>query len=263
MSDQPLAAPNRAVPGRASSPPPGSLIEEFQQLGFEAGTYDFRPLDVVRKTIARRMTESFRDVPHFPLLAKVEVDALLAARAEFNERGEETRVTLNDLLVKASALALQASPAANASYTPKGLIFHHHADIAVVVAMDGGLVTPIVRAAETKSVVEIAQELKDLASRGRARRLAPREYSGGTFSISNLGMYGVSSFGSVLNQPQGCILSVGQAEKQFRFDGDTPYPATMLEVTLTCDHRVVDGVVGAKWLQAFKSLVEAPQGWIA
>ena len=227
-------------------------------MGIPAGSYDVRPLDAVRRTIARRMTDSFRDVPHFPMLAKIEVDALLQLRRELNARPGATRISLNDMLIRAAGLALQRFPAANASYTPKGLIFHHHADIAVAVAMEGGLVTPIVRRAEEKALEEISREMKDLAERGRAKRLRPPEYFGGTFSISNLGMFGVASFGSVLNPPQGCILSVGEPEKQYRFRGDEPYVATVMEVTLTCDHRVVDGATGAQWLQVFRGLLESP-----
>jgi pyruvate dehydrogenase E2 component (dihydrolipoamide acetyltransferase) len=227
-------------------------------MGVPPGSYDFQPLDAVRRTIARRMTDSFRDVPHFPLLAKIEVDALLALRKELNGRPGAARVSLNDMLIKAAGLALKRFPAANASYTPKGLIYHHHADIAVAVAIEGGLVTPIIRRAEEKPLAEISREMKDLAERGRNKRLKPEEYFGGTFSISNLGMFGISSFASVLNPPQGCILSIGEPEKQYRFRGDEPYVATILNVTLTCDHRAVDGAIGAQWLQAFRGVIESP-----
>lgn len=240
--------------------PPEDLVQELQAVGIEPGGYDFQPLDAMRRAIARRMTDSFRDVPHFPLLMKIEVDALVALRAEMNATGR-SRISMNDLLIKAAALALKASPGANASYTPKGLIFHHHADIAVAVAIEGGLVTPIVRRAEDKSLAEISNEMRDLAARGRAKKLMPDEYSGGTFSISNLGMFGISSFGSVLNPPQGCILSVGEAAKQYRFRDEAPYVATIMEVTLTCDHRAVDGATGARWLQQFKRLIEEPAAW--
>lgn len=238
--------------------PPEDLAQELEALGIPLGSYDFQPLDAVRRTIARRMTDSFRDVPHFPLQAKIEVDALLALRSRINTAGED-RISLNDMLIRAAALALKAFPTANASYTPRGLIFHRHADIAVAVAIEGGLVTPIVRQAETKSLADISREMKDLAARGKAKQLMPQEYFGGTFSISNLGMFGISSFGSILNPPQGCILSVGQPEKQYRFRGDEPYVATVLEATLTCDHRVVDGATGARWLLAFRKIIEAPE----
>jgi pyruvate dehydrogenase E2 component (dihydrolipoamide acetyltransferase) len=246
-----------AKPAAASlRPAPDDIVQELEAVGIAAGSYDFKPLDPVRRTIARRMTESFRDVPHFPLLAKIEVDRLLELRTRINTG--DTKVSLNDMIIKAAALALKAAPEANASYTAKGLVYHHSADIAVAVAIEGGLITPILRKAETKSLQEISTEMRDLAARARIKRLMPNEYFGGTFSISNLGMFGVSSFGSVLNPPQGCILSVGETERMQRFRGDEPYLATVLHATLTCDHRVVDGATGARWLQAFKKVVEAP-----
>jgi len=251
--------------GKAAKPapsPPEEIVAQLEQQGIPAGTYRFQPLDLMRKAISRRMTESFRDIPHFALLARIEVDDLMRERARLNE-GAEVRISLNDLLIKAAGLALQRYPAANASFTERGLVFHEHADIAVAVAMEGGLVTPIIREVELKDLREISREMKDLAARGRAKRLMPAEYVGGTFSISNLGMYGVASFGSILNPPHGCILSIGQAEKQFRFRGDDAYVATVLEVTLTCDHRVVDGATGAQWLDAFRKIVEAPAAWAA
>jgi len=250
---------DRATPTRRE--PPAELVAELQQLGIEPGSYHFQPLDAARRTIARRTSESFRDVPHFSLLAKMEVDALLTRRAELNAGESEPRVSFNDMIIKASALALLDVPAANATFTAKGLIFHHHADVSVAVATESGLVTPIVRRAEEKALREIAAEMKDLAARGRAKRLMPPEYFGGTFSISNLGMFGVTSFGSVLNQPQGCILSVGAPEKTYRFREAEPYVATVLEVTLTCDHRVVDGAIGAQWLQRLRNLIEEPAAW--
>jgi pyruvate dehydrogenase E2 component (dihydrolipoamide acetyltransferase) len=149
-------------------------------------------------------------------------------------------------------------PAANASYTPDGLAMHHHADIAIAVAIDGGLITPIIRAAEGKGLARIAQESKDLAERARTRKLKPEEFQGGTFSISNLGMFGVKSFASIINEPHGAILSVGAGEKRAVVRGDELAIATVMSVTLTCDHRVVDGAIGARWLAAFKAMIEDP-----
>jgi pyruvate dehydrogenase E2 component (dihydrolipoamide acetyltransferase) len=149
-------------------------------------------------------------------------------------------------------------PQANASFTPKGIAMHHHADISMAVAIDGGLITPIIRQAELKGVAEIARETKDLAERARTRKLKVEEFQGGTFSISNLGMYGIRSFSSIINQPQGAILSVGAGEKRPVVRGDALAIATVMTVTLTCDHRVVDGAVGAQWLAAFKTFVEDP-----
>jgi len=251
-----------AHPTDRGKPPPEALVTRLEQTGVEPGTYRFQPMDLMRRAIARRTSAATREAPHFSLLAKIEADALIAARAELNAGGGE-KVSLNDLLIKAAALALKAVPEANASYADEGLVFHDHADIAVAVAMPGGLVMPIVRRAESKTVHEISAEMRDLAARGRTKRLAPAEYTGGTFAISNLGMFGITSFGSILSPPHGAVLSVGQAERQFRFRGDEPYAASVMELTLTCDHRVVDGATGAAWLAALRRLIEAPMGWLA
>lgn len=258
MTDAPIPKPKPAAVL------PEARVAELEELGFPAGSYRFQPIDAVRRTIARRMTDSFRDVPHFALTIGLEVDALIQARRTFNGRlpDDAAKPSLNDFLIKAAAQALKAAPAANASFTPEGLIFHEHADIAFAVAIEGGLITPIVRAVETKSLTEIAAETKDLAARARNRRLKIDEYTGGTFTISNLGMFEVRSFTSILNPPQGCILSVGAAEARPVYRGDDLVRANIIDVTLTCDHRSVDGAVGAKWLQAFKKLVTAPADWV-
>jgi pyruvate dehydrogenase E2 component (dihydrolipoamide acetyltransferase) len=253
------AAPTSAPAPAAAAPAPPRQARSLEQMGIAPGSYDLVPLDGMKKTVARRMTESFRDVPHFPLTIDVEIDALLAARAQVNRMlDEHGKVSVNDMVIKASAVALRRVPQANASYTDAGIAMHHRADIAVAVAIEGGLITPIVRAAETKGVGQIALEMKDLAERARNRKLKPEEYQGGTFSISNLGMFGVRSFASILNEPQGCILSVGAGEKRAVVRGDALVVATVMTVTLTCDHRVVDGAIGARWLSAFKSLIENP-----
>ncbi len=251
----PPQAPPAAIPAPVVGPAP-----TLEQQGIAPGSYDLTPLDGMRKTVARRMTESFRDIPHFPLTIDLEIDALLAARAQINamlgERG--VKVSVNDMIIKACAAALRREPQANASYSEAGIALHHHADIAVAVAIEGGLITPIVRAAETKGVAQIAAEMKDLAERARTRKLKPDEFQGGAFSISNLGMFGVRSFSSIINAPQGCILSVGAGEKRPVVRGEALAIATVMTVTLTCDHRVVDGAVGARWLAAFKSMIENP-----
>jgi pyruvate dehydrogenase E2 component (dihydrolipoamide acetyltransferase) len=173
------------------------------------------------------------------------------------------KVSVNDLVIKAAAMALKAVPEANASYTPEGFARHHNADIAVAVALEHGLITPIVRKAETKTLAEIAVEMKDLAGRARDRKLKPEEYQGGTFSVSNLGMFGIKSFASIVNEPQGAILSVGVGEKRPVVRGETLAIATVMNVTLTCDHRVVDGAIGARFLQVFKGFVEDPVTMLA
>jgi len=170
------------------------------KLGVEAGTYDLEPLDGMRKVIAKRLSASNNNVPDFPLLVDCEIDALPP---------EGVKVSVNDMLIRAAALALKHVPAANASFTPDGIAYHKHADVAVAVAIDGGLITPIVRHAENKGLSTISVEMKDLAGRAREKKLKPQEYQGGTFSISNLGMMGIKSFGSIINEPHGMILSVG------------------------------------------------------
>ena len=258
---KPAEAGARSAPAESPSPAaaPGPA-KTLAQLGVPDGSYDLVPLDGMRRTVARRMTESFRDIPHFPLTIDLEIDRLLDARVRINAALEKAgvKVSVNDLVIKAAAAALKAEPQANASYTPEGVALHHHADIAVAVAVEGGLITPIVREAETKSLAAIATEMKDLAERARAKKLKPEEFQGGTFSISNLGMMGIRSFASILNAPQGCILSVGAGEKRPVVRGDALAIATVMTVTLTCDHRVVDGAIGARWLAAFKGYVEDP-----
>ena len=258
---EPRAAPATApvAPAAAPSVEPRREVKTLEQMGIAPGSYDLVPLDGMKKTIARRMTESFRDVPHFPLTIDIELDALLAARTKINGAlANEARVSVNDLVIKAAASALMRVPAANASYTPDGIAVHKHADIAMAVAIDGGLITPIIRAAEGKGLARIAAETKDLAERARGRKLKPEEYQGGTFSISNLGMFGIKSFTSIINEPQGAILSVGAGEKRPVVKNGELAVATVMSVTLTCDHRVVDGAIGARWLAAFKAMIEDP-----
>ena len=229
------------------------------QHSFKDGEYELVPLDGMRKTVARRLTESFRDTPHFPLNVDIELDALLALRKELNaDAPDGVKISVNDMAIRASALALKHVPFANASYTDDGLLLHKHAHVAVAVAIEGGLITPVIRYAEQKGMADISAEMKDLAHRARERRLMPEEYQGGTFSLSNLGMFGVKSFSSILNPPQGMILSLGQgAPAPVVRNGDLAI-ATVMTATLTCDHRVVDGAVGARWLQAFKRFLEKP-----
>jgi pyruvate dehydrogenase E2 component (dihydrolipoamide acetyltransferase) len=233
-------------------------------MGIPDGSYDLVPLDGMRKTVARRMTESFRDVPHFPLTLDIEIDELLAARAKINKLLEPqgVKASVNDLVIKAAAVALKQVPEANASYSPEGIAMHHHADIAIAVALEHGLITPIIRAAETKGLAQIAREAKDLAERARTKKLKPEEFQGGTFSISNLGMFGIRSFNSIINEPQGAILSVGAGEQRPVVRDGQLAIATVMSVTLTCDHRVVDGAIGSRWLNAFRALIADPLGLI-
>jgi pyruvate dehydrogenase E2 component (dihydrolipoamide acetyltransferase) len=260
---QPAAKPG-AAPAAAPRGEPRQ-VQSLEQMGIKPGSYDLVPLDGMRKVIARRLTESFRDIPHFPLTIDLEIDGLLQARGKINALLEKdgVKVSVNDLVIKAAAMALKRVPEANASFTPDGIAMHHHADIAMAVAIDGGLITPIIFAAETKSLAQISREAKDLATRARERKLKPEEFQGGTFSVSNLGMFGIKSFASIINEPQGAILSVGAGEQRPVVRGGQLGVGTVMSVTLTCDHRVVDGAIGARWLQAFKAFVEDPVTMLA
>jgi pyruvate dehydrogenase E2 component (dihydrolipoyllysine-residue acetyltransferase) len=221
-----------------------------------------KPLSMMRKTIARRLTESKQTVPHFYLTIDVNAGALVDLRTQLNADlatlDPAPKVSFNDLVIKAAAIALVRVPTVNASFTPEALVYHHHVDISVAVAIDDGLVTPVVRAADRKNVLAIAREVRDLAGRAREKKLKPDEMSGGTFSVSNLGMFGIDEFAAVINPPEGAILAVGgiRAEPVVE-DGDI-VPGHRMKLTLSCDHRVVDGAVGAQYLAALRSILEAP-----
>ncbi len=242
-----------------------SLIEPalLDDRVYPPDSYDITPLDGVQKVTARRLTQSFMQVPHFPLTIDLEIDRLLAARKAMNESAEgRVKVSVNDMLIKAAALALIEEPDANASFTDNGIARHKGAHVSVAVAIEGGLITPVVRDAHRKGLAQIATEMKDLAARARERKLKPQEYMGGTFSISNLGMFGIKSFASIINPPEGMILSVGAgSQRPVVRDGQLAI-ATVMSVTLTCDHRVVDGATGARWLEHFKQFVETPEAML-
>ncbi len=242
--------------------PFGAPIPSPNELGIPEASYDELPLNAMRKVVARRMTESKQTVPHFPITIDCEIDMLMALRKELNSRspeGEDAfRISVNDFVVRASALALKKVPGANASFAGDKICLHHHADIAVAVALEGGLITPIIWQAETKGLKKISKEMKDKASRARERKLLPEEYQGGTFSISNLGMFGVKEFNAVINPPHGAILAVGQGEQRPVVKDGALTIATVMSCTLSCDHRVVDGALGAQWLQVFKGYIEDP-----
>ena len=257
----PKPAPARTPPSGAPdvAPPPAVLDDRV----YPPDSYVLKPLDGMRKTVARRLSGSFMYVPHFPLNIDLEIDKLLAARAGINAAAPDgVKISVNDMLIKASAKALMAVPEANASFTEAGIAYHKSANVSVAVAIDGGLITPVIRDAQTKGLAQIAAEMKDLAGRARDRKLTPQEYVGGTFSISNLGMFGIKSFGSIINPPEGMILSVGAGEKRAVVKNDQIVAATVMSVTLSCDHRVVDGAVGARWLEAFKRYVETPEAML-
>ena len=221
-------------------------------------------LSTMRRVIAQRMTESKATVPHFYLTVDCEADELLRVRREINDRIEQARVSVNDIVIRACALALREVPAANVSWAGEGTMTQHGSvDISVAVAIPGGLVTPIVRNADTKGLVRIAAEMKELAARAKEGKLLPEEYQGGSFSISNLGMYGVKSFDAVINPPQACILAVGAAEPRPVVRDGEIVPATVMSCTLSVDHRVVDGAIGAELLGAIKRNVEYPPAMLA
>jgi pyruvate dehydrogenase E2 component (dihydrolipoamide acetyltransferase) len=214
----------------------------------------------MRRTIARRLTEAKQTVPHFYLEADLDVEALAALRAELNAAAEspEAKVSFNDLLVRASALALRAVPESNASWIDGKVVRYGRVDISVAVAIDDGLVTPVVRDADKLSVGQIARVVKELAGRARARKLKPEEMQRGTFSVSNLGMFGIDRFAAVINPPEGMILAVGSVRDVPVVKGGAVVPGKRCAVTLSCDHRVVDGALGARFLQALRTLVEQP-----
>ena len=220
--------------------------------------YDAIPNNSMRKVIASRLTESKQVAPHFYMTVDCNVDALKQVRMELNEKVEGTKISINDLIIRASAIALKQVPEANASWTEEATLVYKTIDISVAVAIEGGLITPIIRDAGAKGVKEISVKMKDLANRAREGKLMPEEYQGGTFSISNLGMYGVKEFSAVINPPQGAILAIGAAEERPIIKDGAVAAATLMSCTLSVDHRVVDGAVGARFLSAFKRLIEDP-----
>lgn len=219
----------------------------------------FVPHSAMRRTIAARLQQSKQDAPHFYLSVDCEIDTLLAARKALNEKAPEgVKISVNDMVIRASAMALKAVPDVNGWFEEEGCRYFDTADICMAVALDGGLITPIIPAVETLGLAEISQKSKDLAKRARDGKLAPEEYTGGGFTISNLGMFGVKEFSAVINPPQGAILAVGAGtQRPVVKDGQLSI-ATVMTVTLSCDHRIVDGALGAQWLQAFKGYIEQP-----
>lgn len=236
---------------------PGSLHAAVLPL---SGESEAIPNSTLRKTIARRLTQSKQTVPHFYLTVDLVLDELLELREKLNQRADGFKLSVNDFIIKASAKALKLVPAANASWTDDATIRYRDVDISVAVATPGGLLTPVIRKADAKSVVQISAEIRALAEKARAGKLMPEDYQGGGFTISNLGMYGVKSFSAIINPPQACILAVGAAEKRPVVKDDALAIATLCTVTLSVDHRAVDGAVGAEFISAFKKVVEDPLG---
>jgi pyruvate dehydrogenase E2 component (dihydrolipoamide acetyltransferase) len=264
-SGQGLRAPAAAAaPAGAPQIAPSMSDQQIRAL-YDEGSYDFVPHDGMRRTIAQRLTASVQTIPHFYLTIDCDIGKLLDAREEINasapkdKDGKPTyKLSVNDFVIKALALALQRVPDANVSWTDAGMLKHKHSDVGVAVAMPNGLITPIIRSAETKSLSAISNEMKELASRARARKLKPNEYQGGTTSVSNLGMYGIKDFTAVINPPQSTILAVGTGEERAVVRGGKIEAAHIMSVTMSCDHRAVDGALGAVLIGAFKALIENP-----
>jgi pyruvate dehydrogenase E2 component (dihydrolipoamide acetyltransferase) len=255
-----LRAP-AAAPMPVPTPPSDAQIRAL----YEDGSYDFVPHDQVRKIIAQRLTLSKQTIPHFYLTLDCDIGKLLAARTEINEAAPKDKdgkpaykISVNDFVIKALALALQRVPDANVTWTEAGMLHHKHSDVGVAVAIPGGLMTPVVRQAEMKSLSTISNEMKDYAARARTRHLKPEEYRGGSTAISNLGMYGIKDFAAVINPPHATILAVGTGEERAVVRNEALAIATIMTVTLSTDHRAVDGALGAELMKAFKALIENP-----
>jgi pyruvate dehydrogenase E2 component (dihydrolipoamide acetyltransferase) len=259
MRGAPAAAARPALTRQAPPPVSAPALSKERVLAL-AGNPPFteRPLTAVRRVIARRLTESKQTIPHFYLTIDCEIDELLKFRAELNAKSDAYRISVNDFVIRAAALALRQVPAANASWSDDAILLWDTVDIAVAVALEDGLITPIVKNADRKGLAAIANETKDLAARARAGKLKLEEFQGGTFSISNLGMFGVRDFAAVINPPHGGILAVGAGEQRPVVKNGALAIATVMSCTLACDHRVVDGAVGAQFLAALKKLVEDP-----
>ncbi len=247
VASTPSPAPTAAVASAPAvmTPPPAGEFEEI-------------PLTSMRKTIAKRLTEAKQNIPHFYLTVECELDNLLAMRKELNSRSDEYKISVNDFVIRASALALKKLPAANAIWGGDKILQYKDIDISVAVAIDGGLITPVVRSADQKGLAGISDEMKELAGKAKAGKLMPEEYQGGCFSISNLGMFGIKEFSAVINPPQSAILAVGAGEQRPVIKDGAVAVATMMNVTLSCDHRVIDGALGAELLKYFKGYIQEP-----
>ena len=264
------ATPAATAPTAAAAAPdmPKGASEEAVLKNFAAGSYDLVPHDGMRKTIAKRLQESKQTIPHFYVTVDCELDALLALRTQINNSASTVdgkpafKISVNDMVIKALALALRDVPDANVSWTDTNMVKHHHADVGVAVSIPGGLITPIIRNAELKTLSTISNEMKDLGKRAKDRKLKPEEYQGGTTAVSNMGMMGVKNFSAVVNPPHATILAVGAGEERVIVKNSQMVIATVMSVTLSTDHRCVDGALGAELLGAFKRYIEAPMGML-
>ncbi|WP_224702429.1 pyruvate dehydrogenase complex dihydrolipoamide acetyltransferase [Devosia aquimaris] len=271
------AAKSGKTPLKASAPAAGASaapagaamaggMSKAQVLAlFEEGSYELVPNDGMRKVVAARLTESKQTVPHFYLTLDCQIDALMAAREQINAsapKGKDGKpaykLSVNDFIMKAWAVALQRVPLANATWAGDSILYHKRSDVAVAVSVPGGLFTPVVKSCDTKSLREISDEVKDLATRAKSKKLAPHEYQGGASSVSNLGMFGIKHFAAVINPPHGTILAVGAGEERVYPENGQIKIGQFMTVTLSCDHRAVDGALGAELLGVFKGLIENP-----
>jgi len=251
----------KAAPAGAKAPPAAPSVPGFQAFG--EPEFELHPHSMMRKTIARRLQESKQFVPHFYLTIDCEIDRLLKVREEVNAGAPKEgkgafKLSVNDFVIKACAVALKQVPAANASWSDEGVKMYKSADISVAVAIPNGLITPIIRHAEDKRLSDISAEMKDLAGRAKGGKLKPEDYTGGSFSLSNLGMFGIKDFAAIVNPPQGCIMAVGAGEQRAVVKNGALAVATVMSCTLSVDHRVVDGAIGAEYLAAFRKLIENP-----
>jgi pyruvate dehydrogenase E2 component (dihydrolipoamide acetyltransferase) len=261
-----LRAPGAAPAAAAGAPSIAPAMSDQQILGlYDEGSYDIVPHDSMRRTIAQRLTAATNSMPTFYLTVDCDIGKLTAAREEINAAAPKDKdgkpaykLSVNDFVIKALALALQRVPEANVSWSEAAMLRHKHSDIGVAVALPFGLITPIIRQAETKSLSAISNEMKDLAARAKGKKLKPNEYQGGTSSVSNLGMYGIKDFTAVINPPQSSILAVGTGEERAVVRNGKIEIATLMSVTLSCDHRAIDGALGAQLITAFKTLIENP-----
>lgn len=262
------AAATPAAAAASAAPLAKGASDEAVLKLFEEGSYELVPHDGMRKTIARRLVESKQTVPHFYVSVDCELDALMALRAQLNSAAPERdgkpayKLSVNDMVIKAMALALRDVPDANVSWTEQAMVKHKHSDVGVAVSIPGGLITPIIRHAETKSLSAISNEMKDLGKRAKERKLKPEEYQGGTTSVSNMGMMGVKNFAAVINPPHATILAVGAGEQRVVVKNGEIAIVQAMTVTLSTDHRCVDGALGAELLGAFKRYIENPMGML-
>lgn len=259
-----VSKPAAGVPAAAAAPATGMSKNQVMSL-YEEGSYEVVPNDGMRKVVAARLTESKQTVPHFYLTLDCKIDALMAAREQINAaapKGKDGKpgykLSVNDFVMKAWAVALQRVPAANATWAGDSILYHKRSDVAVAVSVPGGLFTPVVKSADTKTLREISEEVKDLATRAKSKKLAPHEYQGGSSSVSNLGMFGIKHFAAVINPPHGTILAVGAGEERVYPENGQIKIGQFMTVTLSCDHRAVDGALGAELLGVFKGLIENP-----